>query len=231
MKNLITWNSFSPIFESLEEQVQLNESIIQELNKQNPIIEDVEDIMQEVGDSWGFTIQPGYTLRTGTNPNEQQFAELWTKASLDYFGMGEGDFDDPEEEFEWNLKFIDDIRRGIRKDILLDISFQYASEVNGFKPLKETEEQKQILSEAIERMESIGCKIEREDSPEGSALGTGLWKITVKVPVKFKPSKTLTSLDGLSKDVIKDFKTFTQKWSIDTNGQEELSDLIRRARN
>ena len=39
-------------------------------------------------------------------------AELRIQNNLDYFGMGEGDFDEPEEDYKSTIKFIDDIRSG-----------------------------------------------------------------------------------------------------------------------
>lgn len=222
------------IFESLEKHLKLSESILKRLKAQNPKINDVEDIMLEVTDSWGFSVPPSYMLRDSTNPQNQPFAELRFQKNLDYFGMGEGDFDEPVEDYKWTIEFIDDIRRGKRSNLILDIEFQYANEHNRFKPLSQTDEQKEILSEVDERLKSIGCEIDyifkREYTPEGSSLGEGLWKMTISIPVKFQPENIITSLDGFSKDLIKDFTQFVKDYSIDTDGQVKLSNLIRRAK-
>ena len=77
-----------------------------------------------------------------------------------------------------------------------------------------------------ERLKSIGCEIDYEYTPEGSSL----WKMTISVPVKFQPENVITSLDGFSKDLIKDFTQFVKDYSIDTDGQVKLSNLIRRAK-
>ena len=218
------------IFESLEKHFKLSESILKRLKAQNTKINDVEDIMLEVTDSWGFSVPPSYMLIDLTNPQNQPTAELRFQNNLDYFGMGEGDFDEPEEDYKSTIKFIDDIRSGKRSNLVLDIEFQYANEHNGFKPLSQTDEQKEILSEVDERLKSIGCEIDYDYSPEGSNLGQGLWKITISVPVKFQPENVITSLDGFSKDLIKDFTKFVKDYSIDTDGQVKLSNLIRRAK-
>jgi hypothetical protein len=214
------------IFESLEKHFKLSESILKRLKAQNTKINDVEDIMLEVTDSWGFSVPPSYMLRD----SDIDSAELRFQNNLDYFGMGEGDFDEPEEDYKSTIKFIDDIRSGKRSNLILDIEFQYANEHNRFKPLSQTDEQKEILSEVDERLKSIGCEIDYEYTPEGSNLGQGLWKMTISVPVKFQPENVITSLDGFSKDLIKDFTQFVKDYSIDTDGQAKLSNLIRRAK-
>jgi len=218
------------IFESLDKHFKLSESILKRLKVQNPKINDAEDIMLEVTDSWGFQVPPSYMLRDSSNPQNQQFAELRSQKNLDYFGMGEGDFDEPEEDYKWTIEFIDDIRKGKRSNLILDIEFQYANENNGFKPLNQTDEQKQILAEVEERLKSIGCEIDYEYTPEGSSLGQGLWKMTISLPVKFQPENVITSLDGFSKDFIKDFTQFVKDYSIDVDGQVKLSNLIRRVK-
>ena len=76
------------IFESLDKHFKLSESILKRLKVQNPKINDAEDIMLEVTDSWGFQVPPSYMLRDSSNPQNQQFAELRSQKNLDYFGMG-----------------------------------------------------------------------------------------------------------------------------------------------
>ena len=188
------------IFESLDKHFKLSQSILNELRGQNKIIEDVEDIMLEVGDSWGFEVPPSYELRDSSNPQNQHYAELRTQKNLDYFGMDEGDFDEPVEDYKWTIDFVNDIRSGKRNKLILDIDFQYANDSNGFKQLNQTDEQKQILAEVEERLKSIGCEIDYEYTPEGSNLGQGLWKMTISLPVKFQPENVITSLDGFSKE-------------------------------
>lgn len=218
------------IFESLDKHFKLSQSILNELRGQNKIIEDVEDIMLEVGDSWGFEVPPSYELRDSSNPQNQHYAELRTQKNLDYFGMDEGDFDEPVEDYKWTIDFVNDIRSGKRNKLILDIDFQYANDSNGFKPLKLSDEQKKTLDEVEERLKSIGCEVDYEYSNDGSNLGPGLWKIRVSVPVKFQPNKVISGLDGFSKDFIKDFTKFVKDYSIDIDGQVKLSNLIRRAK-
>jgi len=54
--------------------------------------------------------------------------------------------------------------------------------------------------------------------------------MTISLPVKFQPENVITSLDGFSKDFIKDFTQFVKDYSIDVDGQVKLSNLIRRVK-
>lgn len=69
--------------------------------------------------------------------------------------------------------------------------------------------------------------MEREDSPKNSSLGEGLWKVRVNVPIKLNISSNLSKFDGLSDKIISRYNDFIKKYKIDSNGQAELSNLIR----
>ena len=215
------------IFENLDKTCKLSDSTISIIKAQNPKVEDIEDIMLEVSDSWGFEVSPWYKIK---EPKSNHFVELTTQKVLDYFGMSEGDFDDPEGDYKSAIEFIDDIRTGKKKNLVLEIEFQYANEMNGYKPLKQTDEQRGVLSEVESRLKSMGCEVDYEFSPEGSSLGEGLWKIMIEVPIKFQPETVISKLDGFSGDFIKDFNQFVKDYNIDKGGQVKLSNLIRRAR-
>ena len=216
------------VFENSEKNFKLSESIISIVKSQNPKIEDVEDIMLELADSWGFEVPPSYQLRDTTNSNYQPFVDLTTQKNLDYFNIN--DIDDPEGDYKFVVEFIDDIRMDKHKNLVLYIDFQYANSVNGFRPLKLSEQQKAILDDVKERLKLIGCNSIYEWSPRLLDDGEGLWKVTVEVPIKFQPETVISSLDGLSKDFIKDFNQFVKDYSIDKGGQVKLSNLIRRVR-
>lgn len=55
-------NKYNPIKESIDDNFNLCESILELIKSQNPIVEDVEDIMLDIQDSWKITVIPWYEL-------------------------------------------------------------------------------------------------------------------------------------------------------------------------
>jgi hypothetical protein len=216
------------ILESVDKQLVLSGQIIAKLKEQNPIISDAEDILLEINDSWGFTVTPNYVLLDSTNPANMPQLDLWTTSAFDYFGMGEGDFDEPEEDYKWSKVFLDNIRTGKTKSLILEIQWQYANESNNFEYLKQTNEQKEIFNEVKERLESLGCVVSQSPSVVRDIDYSGLWSINIKIPVKLQLDAKISKLDSLPTSIIKDFEQFIKDYNIDSDGQVKLSNLIRK---
>lgn len=219
-------NKYNPIKESIDDNFNLCESILELIKSQNPIVEDVEDIMLDIQDSWKITVIPWYELSL-TNDDGTSDVEIKTRSSFSYFGMNDGDYDDIDYEHEQFILYIRNIMRGVYDKIELNIDYQYPNDSNNFKPLPITDDIEKELSEVKERLKSLNCTMEREDSPKNSSLGEGLWKVRVNVPIKLNISSNLSKFDGLSDKIISRYNDFIKKYKIDSNGQVELSNLIR----
>lgn len=219
-------NKYNPIKESIDDNFNLCESILELIKSQNPIVEDVEDIMLDIQDSWKITVIPWYELSL-TNDDGTSDVEIKTRSSFSYFGMNDGDYDDIDYEHEQFILYIRNIMSGVYDKIELNIDYQYPNDSNNFKPLPITDDIEKELSEVKERLKSLNCTMEREDSPKNSSLGEGLWKVRVNVPIKLNISSNLSKFDGLSDKIISRYNDFIKKYKIDSNGQVELSNLIR----
>jgi hypothetical protein len=219
-------NKYKLIKEGIEDNFNLCESLLELIKSQNPIIDDVEDIMLDVQDSWGITVTPWYELSL-SNDDGTSDVEIKTRSSFSYFGMSEGDYDDIDYEHEQFILHIRNIIDGVYDKIELNIDYQYPNDSNKFKVLPITDDIEKELSEVKERLKSLNCTMEREDSPKNSSLGEGLLKVRVNVPIKIDIAPGLSKLDGFSDKVISRYNEFVKKYKIDLNGQAELSNLIR----
>lgn len=219
-------NKYNPIKESIDDNFNLCESILELIKSQNPIVEDVEDIMLDIQDSWNITVIPWYELSL-TNDDGTSHVEIKTRSSFSYFGINDSDYDDIDYEHEQFILYVRNIMSGVYDRIELNIDYQYPNDSNNFKPLPITDDIEKELSEVKERLKSLNCTMEREDSPKNSSLGEGLWKVRVNVPIKLNISSNLSKFDGLSDKIISRYNDFIKKYKIDSNGQAELSNLIR----
>lgn len=103
-------NKYNPIKESIDDNFNLCESILELIKSQNPIVEDVEDIMLDIQDSWKITVIPWYELSL-TNDDGTSDVEIKTRSSFSYFGMNDGDYDDIDYEHEQFILYIRNIMR------------------------------------------------------------------------------------------------------------------------
>lgn len=216
MKYIKGWKLIN---ENLDKHFEIGEYILNLLRTQNPIIDDVNDIMIEVSDSWNINVVPYYTIFA----ENVYYLELKNQKSFSYFDMSESSYEDLDDEYQHSIDFIRNIRNGNYKKIKLVIDYQYANHLNNFESLLPSDEQKKILSEIEERIESIGCKMKYEFVNNTDRL----WKVYVEIPVNLKLSKKIDNLDGISNKTIKKIYDFIKSYKIDDIGQEILSEIIR----
>ncbi len=213
------------IKESFERNLNLYSDILNKLKDQNPDIDNVEDIMLDVTDSWGGKMSIGYELY---NTIDNRYLEITTKDFMDYMDITEGDFENINDDYEWYIDYISKIRNGDYKDLLLELHYQYPSHNNGWEPIEINDERKEVLQEVEERLKSLNCKIKYKYSKGiENKIENGLWHLKVVIPVKLNMGNKISKYDGASNKFIKDFDTFIKDYKIDDKGVDRLSNLIR----
>lgn len=213
-------NKYSLIKEGIvEKHFELGSSLIQTIKKQNPIIDDIYDIMIEIMDVTGIIV-PFYMLYI---EDSKEGVEIITSDFWEYFGMSEADYDNLEEDYTNLISCIDKLRKNTTS-IDIECSYQFANVSNQFKALEIDVDIKSILDEAEIRLRSIGCDVKYEYD---SSPNNGLWKIDITTPIKIKLDNSLNKLDGIPDRGIKDFKKFINDYKIDTTGENILSNIIR----
>lgn len=200
--------------------------ILNQLKIQNPDIENVEDIILDIIDSWESRIVFGYELHNSVDDTWMDFS---SREFMDYMGMVEADFDSPDSDYRHNNQYLSKIRSGEYENLTLKIHCQYPSEVNGWEPIEITPERKQVISDVEERLKSLNSSMEfKYSNGIRRKIDNGIWHIKVLVPVKLKLDNRISLLDGVSNKFIKDFDSFISDYKIDHIGVDRLSDIIRR---
>lgn len=227
---------YNLIRENLQQNFEIGSHILDLLKSQNDIINDVEDILLEVQDSWGIDVKPFYNLK---DTESKDSIEIKTPEVFSYFGMDESDYDDLDSDYQDSINFIENVRKGVYNKLEIDVDYQYPNNSNSFKALDINDDNRGLLEDVSERLRSIGCEVKFEVS-KGSNRGylhmknlsdfSLLWKIIISIPVSLSVGNKINNLDGLSNEVIKKFNDFVEDYKIDDKGQYILSDIIRLSR-
>jgi hypothetical protein len=139
--------------------------------------------------------------------------------------MNEGDFDDLEVDLKIAQKDLIKIRNGEYSDVKLQVNYQYANASNNFEPSEITDELNNAIKQVKKHLTNIGCQVQEE------GMSDTFWGIKVTTPIKISPSNDLDTItDGLSDDIITDFKQFISDYKIDDEGVRRLSNIIRKVK-
>ena len=216
------YGGFRAINEGIEDKdfFEIGEKTIELIKSQNELVQEAEDIFVEVLDIMGHNIVPGY----GIENDEQGPFELETGEYWEYVGMSIDDLERPEKCYREIMEFLSEMKG----DATLSIKYQYPSVPNGWKALPYTDELRSALESVKERIESIGCEMEIEESklkmPKNE---TGLYGVELKVPIRLDATSIVSG--SVPKNVLQDFESFVKKYGIDAEGRHTLSKIIRMA--
>lgn len=232
---------YNLIRENLQQNFEIGSHILDLLKSQNDIINDVEDILLEVQDSWGIDVKPFYNLNIEFRNAIKNSIEIKTPELFSYFGMDESDYGHHHlnSDYQDSINFIEDVRKGVYNKLELEMTYQYPNYSNGFKSLDIDDEMRKLLTDVGDRLRSIGCEVKFEVSKVNNTKYelsdnlndfASLWRIIIGIPVRLSVGNKLGKLDGLSNEVIKKFNDFVKDYKIDDKGQYILSDIIRLSR-
>jgi hypothetical protein len=215
------YNNFKIINEkiSFEEFCSKTKDIKKMIIEQNKdIIQNSQEMMYEILDIIGHI--PGFF---SIKFNDGNWLVLDAKEEEEYFGE-ETEFDaDHDDEYLKNC--IMKIRRG--DELSLSILYQTACAENNWEPILLTDELEEANRSVTESLKSIGVdlKIEKEQSKTKIDLN-GVWSYTLYIPIELKMSNSLDSSD-LNQNTLKSFKEFIKKYNIPSDGEIEISNIIR----
>ena len=181
---------------------EYSEALIDIIKKHNPILEDLEYIMNELLDLWGHDIEILYTIDE---------IELHTERTLSYFGMNE--IDDELSEM------IRDINSHNGK-FELGIRYEYSNVSNHWKGYKKDDKFDEVIKSIKPIIESFGAKLEISESNRG--VDSAIIKVNVEIP----QSSEIDVLSGISKSIIMDYTKFVDDYHIDEIGRKRLSNII-----
>ena len=223
----------------VEDQFKFGDMVMDLIIKENPIVHDVDDVMNEINDILGHDVVPIYEVyifRSRPDRNSRMAAgnnitgfDIHQKEWWDYMGTQEGDFDSGSETLKIDLKEAQKdlikIRNGEYSDVKLQVNYQYAYANNNFEPVEITDELNNAIKQVRKHLTNIGCQVQEEGE------GDKFWGLKITFPIKLSQSNNLdVTLDGLSEGVIKDFNQFIMDYKIDDEGKRRLSNLIRKVK-
>lgn len=206
----------------LDKHFEIGDSIITQIKNQNPIIDDIYDIMLDIMDVSNIIV-PSYAINVGSGEIGINTKDWW-----EYFDMSEQDFDNLQGDYIDIINFIDNLRDNKIGNINIRCEYQFSNASNGFKALEITDNIKSVFNDVESRLVSIGCNVKYEYS---GLNVKALWKIDITTPIKIKIINNLSVLDGISDVNIKDFRKFIMDYKIDNNGESEISSIIRKIKN
>ena len=211
--------------EIVEEQFKFGNMVMDLIIKENPIVYDVDDVMNEVNDILGHDVVPIYDVYIFHGSNNITGFDIHQKEWWDYMNMHEGDFDDLEVDLKTAQKDLIKIRNGEYSDVKLQVNYQYAFANNNFEPVEITDELNNAIKQVRKHLTNIGCEIQEE------GMSDKFWGLKITFPIKLSQSNNLDmTLDGLPEGVIKDFNQFIMDYKIDDDGKRRLSNLIRKVK-
>jgi hypothetical protein len=225
------YKGFQKINEGIEDKdfFEIGEKTIALIKSQNELVQEAEDIFVEALDIMGHNIVPGY----GIENDEQVPFDLDTGEYWEYVGMSIDHLESPEKCYREIMEFLSEMK----VDVTLCINYQYPSVPNGWKALPYTDELRLALESVKERIESIGCEMEIEESklkigPHSISIKmpkneTGLYGVELKVPIRLDATSIVSG--SVPKNVVQDFESFLKKYNIDAEGRYTLSKIIRMA--
>ena len=223
----------------VEDQFKFGDMVMDLIIKENPIVHDVDDVMNEINDILGHDVVPIYEVyifrsrpdrksRMAAGNNITGF-DIHQKEWWDYMGTQEGDFDSGSETLKIDLKEAQKdlikIRNGEYSDVKLQVNYQYANASNDFEPAGITDELNNAIKQVKKHLTNIGCQVQEE------GMSDSFWGLKITFPIKLSQSNNLdVMLDGLPENVIKDFNQFIMDYKIDDDGKRRLSNLIRKVK-
>ena len=223
----------------VEDQFKFGDMVMDLIIKENPIVHDVDDVMNEINDILGHDVVPIYEVyifRSRPDRNSRMAAgnnitgfDIHQKEWWDYMGTQEGDFDSGSETLKIDLKEAQKdlikIRNGEYSDVKLQVNYQYANASNNFEPAGITDELNNAIKQVRKHLTNIGCQVQEE------GMSDSFQGLKITFPIKLSQSNNLdVTLDGLPENVIKDFNQFIMDYKIDDDGKRRLSNLIRKVK-
>jgi hypothetical protein len=209
----------------VEDQFKFGNMVMDLIIKENPIVHDVDDVMNEINDILGHGVIPIYEVYIFHGGNQITGFDIHQKEWWDYMNMNEGDFDDLEVDLKIAQKDLIKIRNGEYSDVKLQVNYQYANASNDFEPAGITDELNNAIKQVKKHLTNIGCQVQEE------GMSDSFWGLKITFPIKLPQSNNLdVTLDGLPEGVIKDFNQFIMDYKIDDEGKRRLSNLIRKVK-
>ena len=213
----------------VEDQFNFGNMVMDLIIKENPIVHDVDDVMNEINDILGHDVVPIYEVYIFHGGNNITGFDIHQKEWWDYMGTQEGDFDSGSETLKIDLKEAQKdlikIRNGEYSDVTLQVNYQYANASNNFEPVEITDELNNAIKQVRKHLTNIGCQVQEE------GMSDSFWGLKITFPIKLSQSNNLdVILDGLPEGVIKDFNQFIMDYKIDDDGKKRLSNLIRKVK-
>ena len=212
----------------VEDQFKFGDMVMDLIIKENPIVHDVDDVMNEINDILGHDVVPIYEVYIFHGGNQITGFDIDQKEWWDYMGVGPDDlqyFDDLEKDLKDAQKDLIKIRNGEYSDVKLQVNYQYANASNEFEPAGITDELNNAIKQVRKHLTNIGCQVQEE------GMSDSFWGLKITFPIKLSQSNNLdVTLDGLPENVIKDFNQFIMDYKIDDDGKRRLSNLIRKVK-
>jgi hypothetical protein len=225
MKYLKKYKLIKESKDIVQRQFKFGDMVMDLIIKENPIVHDVDDVMNEINDILGHDVVPIYGVYIFHGGNHISGFDIHQKEWWDYMNMDEGDFDDLKKDLKDAQKDLIKIRNGEYSDVKLEVNYQYANASNNFESIQMTEELDKAIKQVRKHLTNIGCEIQEE------GMSDKFWGLKITFPIKLSQSNNLdVTLDGLPENVIKDFNQFIMDYKIDDEGKIRLSNLIRKAR-
>lgn len=206
----------------VEEQFKFGNMVMDLIIKENPIVYDVDDVMNEVNDILGHDVVPIYVVYIFHGGNHITGFDIHQKEWWDYMGMSKGDFDDLKQDLKDAQKDLIKIRNGEYSDVKLEVNYQYANASNEFESVQMTEDLDKAINQVIKHLTNIGCSVRND------GMSDAFWGLKITFPIKLSQSNSLDmTLDGLPEGIIKDFNQFITDYKIDDGGKSRLVNIIR----
>lgn len=235
MKYLKKYKLIKESKDIVQRQFEFGDRVMELIIKDNTIVHDIDDVMNEISDILGHGVIPIYAVSIFHGGNHISGFDIHQKLVWDYIDMNVGDYDDLEGDLKNAQKDLDKIRRGEYSDVKLEVNYQYANVSNNFESVVYTDKLNDAIKQVTKHLTNIGCEVEEVCSPTGKVInGTRIlnfWGIRVTTPIKISPSNDIDPItDGFSDDIITDFKQFVSDYKIDDEGKIRLSNLIRKVK-
>ena len=142
----------------VEDQFKFGDMVMDLIIKENPIVHDVDDVMNEINDILGHDVVPIYEVYIFHGGNQITGFDIDQKEWWDYMGVGPDDlqyFDDLEKDLKDAQKDLIKIRNGEYSDVKLQVNYQYANASNEFEPAGITDELNNAIKQVKKHLTNI----------------------------------------------------------------------------
>ena len=146
----------------VEDQFKFGNMVMDLIIKENPIVHDVDDVMNEINDILGHDVVPIYEVYIFHGGNHITGFDIHQKEWWDYMGMTKGDFDDLKQDLKDAQKDLIKIRNGEYSDVRLQVDYQYANASNEFESVQMTEDLDKAINQVIKHLTNIGCSVRND---------------------------------------------------------------------